>query len=153
MSYFNTSWAFSSFSSLLREQWMGFSTAFLFLLVLCIEDTQNLTGIRLRNCRCVLRKVCSLAPSSQNISPVFIHSSCDNISSASQLLFTVCLRQTSFLCLVSQFVFLIYFNSISQTFWWYFSAFSTVFLGTLRRVLSVPSALYLQFFRSNHIFH
>lgn len=41
---------------------MGFPTAFLFLGVLCIEDTQNLTGICPRKCRCVLARCVHLLP-------------------------------------------------------------------------------------------
>lgn len=128
------------------EQWMVFSTVFLFLLVLCIEDTQNRTWISLRNCRCVLARYVHLLPlSSQNVYPVF--SLCDNISSASWPLLTVCLRKTFHFLFSSLHVFLICFNCISQAFWRYFSAFPTVFLGTLRQDLSVPSASYLHFFQ------
>lgn len=41
---------------------MVFSTPFLFLLVLCIEDTQTRTGISQRNCRCVLARCIHLLP-------------------------------------------------------------------------------------------
>lgn len=130
---------------------MVFPTPFLFLLVLCIEDTQKPYWNKPEELQMCPSKVYSLAPSlsSQSVYPVFIHSVCDNISSASWPLLTVCLRKTFhfFVLFPSLSVFLICFNCISQAFWWYFSAFPTVFLGTLRQDLSVPSASYLHFFQ------
>lgn len=132
---------------LLPEQWMGFSRTFLFLLVLCIEDTQNFTGPSLRNCKCVLATCVHLVPL-YPLRMFLLFLFMVPVRTFPYLLSPYCLSQAnfSFLCLVSQFVFLIHFNFISQAFWWYFSAFPTVFPGTLRQDLSVPSALYLHFF-------